>query len=197
MRGLSLCIDIDGTITEAYDWIPRVNNYFKTNMTPENIKVYNIHEALGIQREAYDTFYKLYGEIIHEEARIRVGVKEVLDKLHEKHKVHLVSARDTKMNNITEKWLLNHELPLDTLSLLGTHDKVAKAQELSCDIFIEDSYKNAVQLATSGFTVLLMDCYYNQGDLQTGITRVMDWLEIKDFIECYEQGTDHYSKSAT
>lgn len=187
MRGLSICIDIDGTITEAYDWIPRVNDYFNMNIIPENVKVYSIHKALGLHREAFDEFYNLYGEIIHEEAKIRVGVKEALEKLIKSHKIHFITAREAKMKNVTEKWLLHHELPLNTLSLLGSHNKVAKAQELECDIFIEDSYENAVQLAASGFTVLLMDCYYNQGHLYTGITRVMDWLEIIEFIEDYEQ----------
>jgi len=142
---------------------------------------------LGAEKEAFDEFYNLYGEIIHEEVRIRTGVKEVLDKLIKNHKIHFITAREAKMKNVTEKWLLHHELPLNTLSLLGSHNKVAKAQELECDIFIEDSYENAVQLASSGFTVLLIDCYYNQGHLYTGITRVMDWLEIIEFIEEYEQ----------
>ena len=52
---------------------------------------------------------------------------------------------------------------MSSLSLLGSHDKVAKAYEFCCDIFIEDRYENAVQLSSHGFNVLLIDCYYNQG----------------------------------
>ncbi len=187
MSQLNFCIDIDGTITEAYDWIPRANQYFNTKIIPENVKVYEIHKALGVQSESYDEFYHLYGELIHDEVRIRMGVKDVLDKLYQKHKIHFVTAREEKMKNVTEKWLLHHEIPMDTLSLLGTHNKVAKAYELSCDIFIEDRYENAMQLATYGFNVLLIDCYYNQGHLNRGITRVMNWLEIDDYIEKYAQ----------
>ncbi|KJF27686.1 5' nucleotidase, NT5C type [Clostridium aceticum] len=197
MKKLSLCIDIDGTITEAYDWIPRANDYFNTKVTPKDVKVYDIHKVLGIKSEIYDEFYNLYGEVIHEEAKIRRGVKEVLTKLYEKHEIHFVTARQKKMKDVTEKWLSQHGVPLDTLSLLGKHDKVAKAQELACDVFIEDRYENAVQLAEYGFKVLLIDCYYNKGPLSSGITRVMNWLEIKDFIEGYAQQTYHYAKIAT
>jgi len=117
--------------------------------------------------------------------------------LYEKHKIHFVTAREKKMQTITEKWFAKHEIKLNTLSLLGTHNKVAKAKELSCDIFIEDRYENAIELAISGFTVLLMDCYYNQGNLHTGITRVMDWMGIEDFIENYTQENYPFSKVAT
>ncbi|ABR47362.1 conserved hypothetical protein [Alkaliphilus metalliredigens QYMF] len=197
MKRLSLCIDIDGTITEAYDWIPRANDCFNTKITPKEVKVYDIHEVLGVEMEAYYKFYDLYKETFCEEARARLGVKKVLDKLYEKHQIHFVTAREEKLKNITEKWLFHHEIPFDTLSLLGTHNKVVKAQELACDIFIEDRYENAVQLTSYGFNVLLIDCYYNQGPLSTGMTRVRNWMEIKNFIESYEQKTYQYAKIAT
>jgi len=185
MKQLNFCIDIDGTLTEAYDWIPRANDHFKTNIVPEMVNDYEIHKALGVESELYDEFYGLYGEIMHEEARIRMGVKKVLDMLYRKHNVHFVTAREAKMKPVTEKWLARHELPMDSLSLLGSHNKVSKAMELSCDLFIEDRYENAVQLAGYGFNVLLIDCNYNQGHLYPGITRVNDWMEINDHIETY------------
>lgn len=183
MKQLNLCIDIDGTITEAYDWIPRANEYFKTNISPEDVKVYDVHEALGVQSELYDEFYRLYGEEMYDEVRIRTSVKNVLDKLYAKHNIHFVTAREIEMKTVTEKWLSRHNIPKDTLSLLGSHDKVAKAMEFSCDLFIEDRYENAVQLSSHGFNVLLIDCHYNRGHLHPGITRVNDWIEIDDHIE--------------
>ena len=60
MKGLNLCIDIDGTITEAYDWIPRVNDYFNTNIKPKDVTVYEIHRVLGVDRAAYESYFMLY-----------------------------------------------------------------------------------------------------------------------------------------
>ncbi|HEY5558004.1 hypothetical protein [Acetobacterium sp.] len=196
MNQLNLCIDIDGTMTEAYDWIPMANDYFNTRITPEKVKIYEIHKILGIHIEAYNEFYRLHGELMHEEVRIRIGVKDVLDRLYENHRIHIVSAREDRMKNVTEKWLRQHEIPKHTLSLLGTHNKVSKAQELCCDLFVEDRYENAVQLASYGFNVLLIDCNYNQGHCCSGITRVMNWLEIDDYIEDYVQ-ICKYSQIAT
>lgn len=182
MKSLNFCIDIDGTITEAYDWIPRANAYFKTNLSPQQVKVYDAHQALGVQIELYDEFYQLYAEAMYEEVRIRIDVKNVLDQVYQKHNIHFVTAREVEMRAVTEKWLTKHNIPMDTLTLLGSHDKVAKAKEFSCDLFIEDRYENAVQLSSYGFSVLLIDCHYNQGHLYPGITRVKDWTEINEQI---------------
>jgi len=187
MNQLNFCIDIDGTVTEAYDWIPRANDYFNTQITPEMVTVYEEYRSLGVTMETYAEFYKLFGETIYEEARVRTGVKEVLDMLYTKHKLHFITAREVEMKDVTEKWLYHHQIPMSSLSLLGSHDKVVKAHEFSCDIFIEDRYENAVQLSSHGFNVLLIDCYYNQGHLFPGITRVKDWMEINNHIENYIQ----------
>ena len=195
MNQLNFCIDIDGTITEAYDWIPRANEYFNTQITPEMVTAYDEYLALGVNQESYAKFYQLYGETIYAESRLRSGVKVVLDALSTNHKLHFVTAREAEMKNVTEKWLSHHQIPMSSLSLLGFHDKVAKAYEFSCDIFIEDRYENAVQLSSHGFNVLLIDCYYNQGHLFPRITRVNDWMEINRHIESYVQ-TCNYSQIA-
>ncbi|AOY77474.1 5' nucleotidase, NT5C type [Clostridium formicaceticum] len=183
MKHLNLCIDIDGTITEAYDWIPRANDYFSRKIAPKDVKVYEIHEVLGVSRKAYDEFYTLYGEVLHEEAKIREGVKTIVNELYKQHKIHFVTAREEKMKDVTNRWFIHHQISSHSLSLLGSHNKVTKAQELACDIFIEDRYENAMQLSLAGFEVLLMDCHYNQGILPPKVTRVNNWYEISDIIE--------------
>lgn len=183
MKGLNLCIDIDGTITEAYDWIPRVNDYFNTNIKPKDVTVYEIHRVLGVDRAAYDLFYALYGESLHQESRIRKGAKKVLSNLYRQHQIHFVTAREERMKNVTYLWFSHHKIPMNSLTLLGSHDKVGTAKDLSCDIFIEDRYENAIQLAESGFEVLLMDCNYNKGPLPSNVTRVTNWFEIENIIE--------------
>ncbi len=185
MKQLNLCIDIDGTITEAYDWIPRVNKYFNTKITPEDVTVYEIHRVIGVDRAAYELFYALYGEALHQECRIRKGVKKVLSNLYGQHQIHFVTAREERMKNVTYLWFAHHKIPMDSLTLLGSHNKVSTAKDLNCDIFIEDRYENAIQLAQSGFEVLLIDCNYNKGPLPSNVTRVTNWFEIENIIEVY------------
>jgi uncharacterized HAD superfamily protein len=83
---------------------------------------------------------------------------------------------------LTHSYLKKNELYYDELFVLGSHYKVEKAKELNCNIFIEDSYDNAMQLSKSGFKVLLMDTNYNRGQLNDNIIRVYNWREIYEKI---------------
>lgn len=176
---LNLCIDIDGTVTEPYYWLKRANEYFKTNLKPSDITVYDIPKILGVQQKEYDEFYHRYGEMLHQESKMRPGASEIVHKLYDAgQKIHFVSAREAKMEKIRAEWLAKNNIPLDSLTLLGHANKVGKAAELRSDFFIEDSYENMKQLAASGFEVLLIDCNYNKGDIPPNVTRVKNWFQI-------------------
>lgn len=189
MQRLNLCIDIDGTITEPYYWLPRANQYFNLNLKPKDVTIYDIPELLGIERAKYETFYKKYGKAFHIEAKARYGVKEVINELYEQHHIHFVTAREEEMRVITIEWLKRYQIPMDTLILTGSNHKVNQATALKCDFFIEDRYENAIQLSAAGFDVLLMDCTYNKGSLPPNVKRVKNWFEIKCIIEEYSH---HY-----
>lgn len=76
MDNLNICIDIDGTITEPYYWLEISNKYFKKNIKPEDITVYNIEDVLGITEEEYMKFYEKYKVRIHTEEKLRQGAKK-------------------------------------------------------------------------------------------------------------------------
>ena len=182
---LNLCIDIDGTITGAYYWLDIANRYFEKNIKPSEVKVYDIHEVLKVPRQVYLKFYEMYGEEIHTQADLRQNAKEVLWKLNQKHNLYYITAREKRLEEVTKGWFHRNALPQGELYLLGSHYKVNQAKKLSCDIFIEDRYENAIQLALAGFEVLLMDCNYNRLPLIPGITRVYNWKEVYKVIEEY------------
>lgn len=185
MKRLNLCIDIDGTITEPYYWITRVNRYFHTNIEPKDAVCYDIHEIIGVEAEEYSEFYQLYGELLHKEAKIRFGAAQIIRYLYDFHNIHFVTAREEQMRDVSLEWLSRHHIPMHSISLLGTHDKVSKAAELNSDLFIEDRYENAIQLSQAGFEVLLIDCNYNQGVLPENVTRVKFWFQVEKLIEEY------------
>ena len=183
MRKLNLCIDIDGTVTEPYYWLARANRYFGRELKPEDITVYEIHKALGIDQDDYDEFYELYGKLLHKEAEARFGASETIRDLYRRHSIHFVTAREEKLRDTSIEWLERHKMPMDSICLLGHPNKVEKAKELKSDLFIEDSYSNALQLAKAGFEVLLIDCSYNKGPLPQNVTRVKNWFEIAEIAE--------------
>lgn len=183
MKSLNLCIDIDGTVTEPYYWLSKANEYFNTNIKPKDVTIYEIPELLGIEVDDYNQFYNSFGKSLHMEAKVRFGAKEVISKLYENHQIHFVTARKNEMLDISLEWLTRHEIPLDSITMVGSNDKVFKAILLASDLFIEDRYDNAIQLSQAGFDVLLIDCTYNQGSLPSNVMRVKSWHQIVKIVE--------------
>lgn len=187
MDKLNICIDIDGTITEPYYWIEDANKYFNKNIKPKDVIKYEIHEILGVTSDEYLMFYKIYKEKLHYNAAVRENAEKILWNLSNMHNIHYVTAREKELKNTTEKWFKVNSLPNANLFLLGSHHKVNKAVELKCDIFIEDRYENALELARAGFNVLLIDTEYNRRPLIKGIKRVYNWMEIEKEVSIYNK----------
>lgn len=182
MNALNICIDIDGTITNAYDWLDITNEYFNKNITEDQITEYEIHQVLGIERHEYEDFYNKNKFKIHSEQKLRGDVKLIINKLSKIHNIYFVTARDKELETLTHLFLRKNEISYDDLFVLGSHYKVDKARELNCSIFIEDNYNNAIQLSNAGFKVLLIDTNYNRKPLNRNIIRVNDWKEIAAII---------------
>ncbi|MCX7903154.1 MAG: hypothetical protein N2486_01455 [Caloramator sp.] len=187
MRRFNICIDIDGTITDPFYWLDLANYYFDKDVKEDDVKEYEIYKVLNISQEEYNKFYRMYSELIHFRARPREFASEILKDISQKHNIFYVSAREQRLMNITEKWLKKHAFPKGEIYLLGSHNKIQKAKDLKCDIFIEDRYENAVDLANEGFEVLLIDCPYNRKPLKEGIQRVYNWEQIHEMIELIEK----------
>ena len=178
MNNLNICIDIDGTITNAYDWLDSANKYFNKNITEDQITEYEIHQVMGVERHEYEDFYNKNKFKIHSEQKLRDDAKIVITVLHQMHNIHFVTARDSELETLTHLFLRQNEIPYDNLFVLGSHYKVDKAKELNCNIFMEDNYNNAIQLSNSGYKVLLIDTNYNRKSLNNNIVRVNNWKEI-------------------
>lgn len=187
MQKLNLCIDIDGTVTEPNYWLNRANQYFSKQVKPEDVTMYEIHKVLGVEEDDYNEFYDLYGKLLHKESEARFGASEIIKRLYNHHNIHFVTAREEKMTGVSIEWLARHQMPMDSIAHLGSHYKVDKARELQSDLFIEDNYSNAVQLAQAGFDVLLIDCTYNKGPLPQNVIRVKNWFEISKITELRAQ----------
>ncbi|MBX4261812.1 hypothetical protein KTC96_04180 [Clostridium estertheticum] len=178
MKNLNICIDIDGTITDAYYWLNITNKYFNKNITEDEVTQYYIHEIMGVTLKEYDEFYQENKFEIHSEQILREDVQSVIKGLSELHNIYFVTAREKELTMFTHSYLKRNNIAYDELFVLGSHYKVDKAKELECNVFIEDNYDNAVQLSNAGFKVLLIDTNYNRKLLNDNIVRVYNWKEI-------------------
>lgn len=182
MKSLNICVDIDGTITDPYYWLDYANDYFNTNLTKNDITDYDIAKVLNVENDDYLRFYEEKKFEMHSNQKLDKNAKSVLDFLYKSNNIYFVTARDKSLELLTNIYLKQHAIPFDDILVLGTHNKVPAAQKLYCDIFIEDSYSNATQLASNGFKVLLIDTNYNRLPLNDNIIRVSDWKEISQVI---------------
>ncbi len=187
MEKLNICIDIDGTITEPFFWIEEINRYFNKSVNSHKISADPVHESCEISREEFMIYYEKHGEELHEKANMREHADTYLKKISEEHNIFFITARPPRMENVTVKWFGRYDIPNTQIFFLGSHDKLEKARELDCDIFIEDRYENAIQLSEAGIHVLLIDCEYNRDLLNDYIKRVYSWNEVYEEIRNYEK----------
>ena len=75
MKRLNICIDIDGTMTEPYYFMPYFNKYFNKYLTKEDCTTHRIDELYGLRRDEMDIFYEKEGENMHRNATILPKVK--------------------------------------------------------------------------------------------------------------------------
>ncbi len=179
MKKLNICVDIDGTMTEPFYWLKAANAWFKTNVQPDEVREYDIHTVLGIKREAYLAFYDIFGEQLHRDSKPRPRASSTLHNLAKQHNIYYVTARQSIMESVTRDWFKQHNMPKAPLYLLGTHHKSEMAKQLNCDVFIEDRYENAIELAMSGTPVLLMDTSYNRFPTILDIERIFNWNDAE------------------
>lgn len=182
MKKLNICIDIDGTITDPYYWLKMSNAYFNKNISKDQITEYQSYKVMGVTQEEYLNFYEKYKYKIHTEEKIREDAKIFLPKIKDMHNIYFVTARDKSLRILTLSYLKRNDIPFDKTFLLGSHHKVEMAKKLNCNIFIEDSLDNALELSENGFKVLLVDTNYNRKPLKQNIIRVYNWIEINDII---------------
>ncbi len=190
MKSLNICIDIDGTITDPYYWLDYANDYFNINFTKEDVTEYSIAKVLNIEEEKYLKFYENKKFEMHSKEKLRNDVLDELNFLYKSNNIYFVTARDKSLELLTKIYLNQYSIPFDDLYVLGTPDKVSTAQDLSCDVFIEDSYSNALSLSSNGFKVLLIDTNYNRLPLNDNITRVYNWRQISQIISKLSEKED-------
>ena len=119
------------------------------------------------------------------------GAREILEKLKNKNKIYVITARGERAKEITEKWIGNNypnifDKIYFTNQFSQTGVKTTKAivcDDLDIDIFIEDSLDFALECAKPNRKVFLLDYPWNKTDkLPNGVTRVYSWKEIFELV---------------
>lgn len=183
MSKLNICIDIDGTITSPYHFIPYLNEIYNKEITQDECITCKLEDLYETNIE--DLLEKFHSKYIYsyKEAEVVEGAKDIIDELYMSHNLCFVTARSQILEDITVEWLRENGFTDIEVHLLGSDYKIDKARELECNLFIEDNPFNAIGLADAGMKVLLIDNNYNKNIEHENIIRVKNWTEIKEFIQ--------------
>ncbi|WP_203361736.1 hypothetical protein [Bacillus sp. REN10] len=179
-------IDIDGTVTCPTSLVPFINQDFSLNITLNDIKKYDLSEALNIPADRFRDWFDEREPVIYENSPIATGAKEVLDSWRQQFELFFISARRNHLQYITEQWFHEHDLQYDHIELIGSHDKIKAAKKYQVDIFFEDKHDNAVSLHEElHIPVILFNTPYNQDPVPNGVIRVDNWRQAQQWVNSW------------
>lgn len=181
-------IDIDGTVTCPTSLVPFLNKAFSLNITLNDIKTYDLSEALNIPSEKMREWFDETEPAIYAASPLAKGADAVLRKWQKSHHLLFISARRQHLLDITESWFEKQQLLYDHLELIGSHNKIEAAKRHAVDIFFEDKHDNAVMLAEElQIPVILFNTPYNQDAVPANVIRVENWKEADQWVEKWLQ----------
>jgi uncharacterized HAD superfamily protein/calcineurin-like phosphoesterase family protein len=210
----SVAFDIDGTITDELNFVvTHFHNAYKEKFGKEYTKPcdYSIYPPENMFDEFVDDkdWLKSWKDALWDAIikgngiPVRKNVKELTNGLHKNgYTVHIVTARcgddseNTPENlaakeDTIRKWLKREGIYYDTFHF-GLYDKVAQLSGIGVDVIVEDSPKQALQIAPK-FSVFLIDKPYNKYVKGANIWRLMDDSDLvtERFIEKLKYAEDH------
>ncbi|MHB1419409.1 MAG: 5' nucleotidase, NT5C type [Bacillota bacterium] len=178
-------VDIDGVLGDTLSLaVEALNTAYGKNLRVQDIYDYDLSLVYGLSRGELIDFFKDKEYLLFDDMQPMPGAVSCMSMLKERNAVHIISARPAFQRLGTENWLCRHNVPFDSLLLLGSHDKRGACLELGIEVFVEDRLQNALDLSAQGIRVMLMDAPHNQGELPPLVYRMYSWDEIcKAIIE--------------
>lgn len=179
-----LGFDIDGTITCPAAIVPFINEAFQLQLTLSDLTDYDLLKVVDVPDKVFTDWYEEKEADIFTLSPLAMGAKEVLLEWGKHHELIFISARGENVLEVTKEWFITHGISYDHLELIGSHEKVDVAKKYGVEIFFEDKYENAIEIAEKcHIPVLLFDTPYNQGSLPIEVKRVFSWKEATDWVE--------------
>ncbi len=174
-------IDIDGTLSEFDSFLPYFNQLLGTTVKPEQIIQYDLHEIFGVEYDRFSDLFDEHSIPLYKACLPRRCAQEQLKWIDDRFEIVYITARYKEFKELTEEWLQQHGFPTRHIICTGSHDKIQAMQENKVHYMVEDRLENALQIWEQiKVPVYLLDTPYNQSKLPNGVSRVKDWVEIRE-----------------
>lgn len=188
-------IDIDDTIADSYEVMFAYAQMYTINELGRSGEIQTViakhHFYLKsmhkwTDEEEMNFWHNYYGNMI-KQIRPFTFVTDIIKKLKEEgNEIILITARwpaeNWNIEQITLDWLERNHIEYDEI-VLNANDKAKVALEKKLDLFIDDSFKNCLDVANSGIKTFIMNTRTNQGLEDERITRVYSWPDIYNQIK--------------
>lgn len=177
-------MDIDGVVADSFPvFLKEINKYYGKNVT--TIDHYDMAKVFNVPWEEMRCFFEENMEYLYRSPKPVPGAVSGIYSLLEKgHEIIYVTARTCgAQEEVTCRWFDDHKIPREKIVFAGGASKTQAVKDFAIDIFVEDFIGNALDIASLGIPVLLLDSPYNQADLPPDIIRCYSWKEILDNIE--------------
>lgn len=172
--------DIDGVLTDetlpdgSNIWTKELETYFEGICQVR--RSYLFTEAYEITEDLVEEFMKARATDIFLRVPVREGAQVVLQRLFERgFEIHLITAREPKYREVTEKWLRKQQIPYHRLWF--EDDKADLCQRLGIEFFVDDRWENCRDIAAVNIPVVMMNMEHN-AELDVSVPRVSGWDEI-------------------
>lgn len=186
-------IDIDDTMTDILEDFKKEAIKYDIKLGNSGnflYKSYNIENRFDWNDKEKSFFRENIARKIVNNAHLRFGLRDVIDKLKEDgHEIIVITARSEyeykNCYDMCKKWLKKENIYYDKL-ITEAIDKrfVCKIEKI--DIFIDDNVKNVSMVNELGIKTLIMDNVENTLN-NPDIERVYDFYEFYNSVNKYIQ----------
>ena len=182
-------IDMDDTICSTNELIIKTaDEYDKevlngTGKKDEN--AYEFTEMMGWPKEMKGKFFADKLEYIMDNAELKKGAKEIINKLHDEgNKIIIISFRKDKyLKNpfeLTKNYLDRNGILYDKI-FVNTGSKEDECIENGVKLFIDDKEEHCENVSNAGIDVILFTNLYNHNEKR--FVRKDNWYQIYDYIK--------------
>nr|WP_263326346.1 5'(3')-deoxyribonucleotidase [Neobacillus sp. Marseille-Q6967] len=171
----TLLIDMDSVICDLMsEWHQRYNQDYNDTLTVERLKCWNSDRYVKPE-----CGMKIYDYL--KEPGLFLGLRplphaiEVLERLHVKYDILIVTSSITTAFVEKEQWVEQHLPFLGKRNLIFSHRK----DMVVGDLLFDDAPHNLLDFTSTGRIAVAMDYPYNK---DVNVPRVKNWLEFEEFL---------------
>ena len=174
---MKIGIDIDGVLTDISRFYLDYGAKFAFE---NNISTPLKPDEYTLQEEIHKKFWEEYDEFYTKEKYTREFASEIIEKLKQKHEIHIITARNLVQEEWTRKWLEKNKIYYDNLAF--TNKKLEYCKDNNIDLMIEDSTNHILSISQI-IPVICFDTSYNKDCEGDNIIRCYSWYDIYKIIE--------------